>query len=67
MLHGTHSFNTLIVFGHPHQKDKNLKSYHRFLLLKKSRHHHAISPFVLFFAFALEATLFSSLWCASPL
>jgi hypothetical protein len=64
LLRGTPSFNTLIVFGHPHKKDKNLKSYHRLLLLTKSHHHLTISPSVLFFAFAFEATLFSSLWCA---
>jgi hypothetical protein len=67
VLHGTPFVDTLNFFGHSHQKDKNLKNYHRLLLLTKSRHHLAISPFVIFFAFAFEVALFSSLWCASPL
>jgi len=61
VLHGTPSFDTLIFFGHSHQKDKNLKNKHRILFSTKSHRHLTISPFVLFFVFAFEVVFFSSL------
>ncbi len=67
VLHGTLFFDTLMFFGHSHQKDKNLKNYHRLLLLTKSCHHLAISPFVIFFAFAFEVALLFFVVCLTSL
>jgi hypothetical protein len=67
VLHGTPSFDTLMLFGHPHQKEKNLKSCHSLILLAKFCHYLAIYAFILLFVFAFEVDIFFSLLHTSPL